>query len=80
LERPRRDSAHEPQKGTVRRLRRANQARVTRDPAVAVSYNESTRAATDFRLGLARALGQLSPEQRNALRATLESPARRSAA
>jgi hypothetical protein len=81
LERPRPGSRLDSSKsGTVRRLRPASSVRVTRDPAVAASYTEAARAATDFRLGLARAFGQLTPEQRKAIRATLEAPARQSAA
>ena len=81
LERPRSGSRPDPPKsGSVRRLRVASRVRVTRDPAVAASHSETARIATDFRLGLARAYGQLTPEQRNAIRATLETPARRSAA
>jgi hypothetical protein len=54
--------------------RGVNRARVTRDPAVAVSYSQAHETASDFRIGLARALAQLSPEQRAALRAKLERP------
>ncbi len=60
--------------------RHANWSRVTRDPAVATSYGESIKVAVDFRLGLARALGQLSPEQRQALRETVDRPIKREAA
>ena len=60
--------------------RRTDWSRVTRDPAVATSYGESTKVAVDFRLGLARALAQLTPDQRRALRATVEGPTKRQAA
>jgi hypothetical protein len=59
---------------------RIDYSRVTRDPAVASSYARSTEAASDFRLGLARALGQLTPEQREALLAPLCGDRSRSAA
>ncbi len=52
-----------------RRSPRLDRSRVTRDPAVALSYANGAAAASDFRLGLARAFTQLSPEQRDALRA-----------
>jgi hypothetical protein len=51
-------------------------SRVTRDPDVAASYTTSSRAASDIRIGLARAFGNLAPEQRNAIRAALD-PSRR---
>jgi len=63
-----------------RRRPRINYSRVTRDPAVAHSHDEGTRAAHDFRLGLAAALARLSPEQREALRASLHGGGTRSAA
>jgi hypothetical protein len=65
--------------GTTRG-RRNDWSRVTRDPAVATSYSETTKVAVDFRLGLAQALAQLSPDQRRDLRATIERPAKRRAA
>lgn len=49
---------------------------VTRDPAVAASYAEGARLASDIRVGLARALDRLSPEQRQAIRASV-GPGRR---
>ena len=60
--------------------RRGDWSRVTRDPAVAVSYAETTKVAVDFRLGLARALAQLSDDQRQALRARVDRPVKRRAA
>lgn len=51
--------------------RRPNASRVTRDPAVAQSYAESARVASDFRSGLAHAYGRLSDEERAAIRARL---------
>ncbi|HLZ08876.1 MAG TPA: hypothetical protein VKT80_09835 [Chloroflexota bacterium] len=62
------------------RRRRNDWSRVTRDPAVATSYTESTKVGVDFRLGLARALSQLTPDQRQALRATIEGQTKRQAA
>ncbi len=52
-----------------RRPLRVDRSRVTRDPAVALSHANGAAAASDFRLGLARAFHQLPPEQRDALRA-----------
>ena len=51
--------------------RRTDRSRVTRDPAVARSYSESAHSASDFRVGLARAFGRISDEERMALRARL---------
>jgi hypothetical protein len=51
--------------------RRTDRSRVTRDPAVARSYAESAHTASDFRVGLARAFGRISDEERTALRARL---------
>ena len=62
------------------KTRRNDWSRVTRDPAVAISYGETTKVAVDFRLGLARALSQLSPDQRRDLRATFERPSKKRAA
>ena len=62
------------------RRRRNDWSRVTRDPAVATSYTETTNLGVDFRLGLSRALAQLTPEQRRALRATVEGQTKRQAA
>jgi hypothetical protein len=62
------------------RGRRGDWSRVTRDPAVAISYSETTNVGVDFRLGLARALAQLTPDQRRALRATVEGQSKRQAA
>jgi len=63
-----------------RRQGKVDRTRVTRDPAVAMSHAASTAAASDFRLGLARAFAALSPEQREALRASLDGDHSRSAA
>ena len=63
-----------------RRSLRVDRSRVTRDPDVAASYSRHATEANDFRLGLARALAALSPEERAALRAPLGSRESRSAA
>jgi hypothetical protein len=52
---------------------------VTRDPDVAASYGMSHQIAADFRLGLARALGRIPSESRNAIRRAVD-PARRDSA
>ncbi len=57
--------------GRRRLQNKVDRTRVTRDPAVAISHAAAAAAACDFRLGLARAFGALSPEQRAALRAAL---------
>lgn len=62
------------------RAPRVDRSRVTRDPAVALSHEARAVAASEFRLGLARAFGQLSPEQRQALFGSLQSASTRSAA
>jgi hypothetical protein len=49
---------------------------ITRDAAVAISHSEGTRIASDFRLGLARSLGRIAPETRQAIRRAVD-PARR---
>lgn len=75
-----------PARGTGRgaygpgKARRNDWSRVTRDPAVAMSYGETAKVAVDFRLGLAQALSQLSPDQRRDLRAAFERPSKRRAA
>jgi hypothetical protein len=63
-----------------RRPRAAGWTPVTRDSAIAVSYSEGTRIATDFRLGLAASLGKLSPETRQAIRRAVDPPRRGNAA
>ena len=52
---------------------------VTRDPDVALSHGDSFRVASDFRLGLAQAFGQIPPETRLAIRRAID-PARRKTA
>ncbi|MBI2940371.1 MAG: hypothetical protein HYY04_08020 [Chloroflexi bacterium] len=54
-----------------RRNRSAGWQRVTRDPAVALSYAQSAEMNAELRAGLAGALARLSTEQRGALRAIL---------
>lgn len=65
---------------TSGKTRHTNWSRVTRDPAVAISYGETAKVAVDFRLGLALALSQLSDDQRRNLRANFERPTKRRAA
>ena len=77
---PRKGSSSDRAERGPARGRRNDWSRVTRDPAVATSYGETTKVAVDFRLGLARALAQLSPDQRRDLRATFERPSKRRAA
>lgn len=50
---------------------RIDRSRVTRDPAVARSHGEGVRLASDLRVGLARALDNLAPEERDRIRAML---------
>lgn len=57
--------------GSVHRLDRS---RVTRDEAVAASYEQTHVAQHEVKLGLAAALARLSPEKRQALRAVLWAP------
>lgn len=64
----------------TRSVGRLDWSRVTRDPAVAASYGNATRAASDFRVGLAKAYDKLSLEQRLAIRAALDPSRRRDAA
>lgn len=64
----------------ARRAIRIDHSRVTRDPAIATSHALSAAAASDFRTGLARAFGQLSPEAKEAIRASLYPERPRSAA
>lgn len=59
---------------------RVDHTRVTRDPEVARSHGEQARWAGDLRVGLARALGRLPDEQRAAIRRSLASTNRPSAA
>jgi hypothetical protein len=49
---------------------------VTRDAAIAISHGEGVQIASDFRLGLARSLGQMTPETRLAIRRAVD-PGRR---
>lgn len=53
---------------------------VTRDPDVALSHGEAVRTASDFRLGLARALGHLPVESRLAIRRAVDPTHRKTAA
>jgi hypothetical protein len=53
---------------------------VTRDPDIALSHGESVRTASDFRLGLARAMGHLPPESRLAIRRAVDPSHRKTAA
>ncbi len=62
------------------RVGRLDWSRVTRDPAVAASYSDASRVASDFRVGLARAFGRLSPDERLAIRASLDRDSKRTAA
>lgn len=78
--RPRISLARRAQAGNYRRPGKVDRTRVTRDPAVALSHAAGSSAASDFRLGLARAFAALSPEQRDALRASLDGNHSRSAA
>ncbi len=55
-----------------RRSKFAGWLPVTRDPDVALSHGESIRVASDFRLGLARALGQMPQETRLAIRRAVD--------
>ncbi len=66
--------------GRARARPTPSRSRVTRDPAVAMSYGEGVRLAADFRVGLARAYGRLTPEQRLAIRSAVGLPPRRAAA
>jgi|GEM_PF-5491619 len=50
---------------------RVDHTRVTRDPEVARSHGESTRLASDLRVGLARVLDNVPPEERNRIRQML---------
>lgn len=78
--RPRISLARRAHSSDHRRPGKVDRTRVTRDPAVALSHAAGTTAASDFRLGLARAFAALSPEQREALRAALVGDRPRSAA
>ena len=60
--------------------RRSGWAPVTRDPAVASSYADGARLASDIRIGLARAYDRLSPELRQAIRSAVATPRTRVAA
>ena len=66
--------------GARQRGRHPGWSPVTRDPAVASSYNESARIASDMRVGLARAYERLSPELRASIRAALTERRSRTAA
>jgi hypothetical protein len=75
---PRRPSHQPERRGRIREVRdgesgsqRIDHSRVTRDPAVAVSHGEGVRLASDLRVGLARALDSLAPEERQRIRAML---------
>ena len=63
-----------------RRTKHAGWMPVTRDPDVALSHGESIRVASDFRLGLARALAQMPQETRIAIRRAVDPGRRRTAA
>ncbi|MGH2461458.1 MAG: hypothetical protein ACRDIY_21590 [Chloroflexota bacterium] len=78
--RPRISLNRRAQSGANRRPGKVDRSRVTRDPAVALSHAAGSAAASDFRLGLAHAFAALSPEQREALRRSLDGSRSRSAA
>jgi|GEM_PF-5489193 len=54
--------------------RHVDRSRVTRDADVALSYEHSYVTQHEIKLGLAKALSQLSSEKREALRAMLSAP------
>ena len=75
---PRTPTARAGRRGRIREVRevesnspRLDRSRVTRDPAVAQSHGEGMRLASDLRVGLARALDQLPPEERQRIREML---------
>ena len=75
---PRSASRRAVRRGQIREVRegesgspRLDRSRVTRDPAVALSHGEGVRLASDLRVGLARALDNLAPEERERIRAML---------
>lgn len=55
---------------------RLDRSRVTRDEAVALAYERTQQAQHEVKLGLAQALGRLSPDKRQALREKLFAPRR----
>ena len=66
-------------KGPVSAAPRLDHTHVTLDPAVARSHGETVRLASDLRVGLARALDNVAPEERERIRQMLSGSGRSAA-